>query len=502
VSLRTRLTSQYALAVIGTMLLIVAVVYLALQSLTARDIERSALRRADAAWRILRTSMLSGGITLLAEKETGEQRIDVPPNARDLLNTLSGPYLILDRSGTGLVYASPNVKPFWDRQDSALTIPLSALRRGARAVTTSLDSLRYMLVRREVRDSAFGDLVVIAGADVRPLVVLPLEVIGTLLIVFPLILGLSVTAGWYISGRATVALAGVDRITTEVADITDGRSLHRRLPPDSSSEELVRLTMQLNSMIERLESSFSALRRFTSDASHELKTPLAVLRADVERAMHAQPHSNEQLVALEEALQETTRMADLVESLLTLARADEGRFDIHREPVLMEQLTREVLETALILGEHAGIKVTMPVVDEAVVLGDRKRLRQLFLNLVTNALKYTPRGGDVELSLSRGEQEVSFSVRDTGIGISAADLPHVFERFWRADRARSRVGERGGFGLGLAIGQWIAQAHGGSLTVQSRLHRGSTFTVTLPLASTEPKPETTPDEQSGLLAAS
>jgi signal transduction histidine kinase len=141
----------------------------------------------------------------------------------------------------------------------------------------------------------------------------------------------------------------------------------------------------------------------------------------------------------------------------------------------------------------------MPVVEEAVVMGDRRRLRQLFLNLVTNALKYTPRGGDVELTLARSEHEVAFSVRDTGIGISAADLPHVFERFWRADRARSRVGERGGFGLGLAIGQWIAQAHGGSLTVQSRLHRGSTFTVTLPIA---PPLEAAvpPDEPPELLA--
>ena len=493
---------QYAVAIVATMLLIVTIVYLALQSLTARDLENSALRRADAAWRILRTSMLSGGITLLAEKETGEQRIDVPPNARDLLNVLSGPYLILDRSGTGLVYASPNVRPFWDRQDSALTIPLGELRRGTRAVTTSLDSARFMLVRRVVQDSAFGDLIVIAGADVRPLVVLPLEVIGTVLIVFPLILGVSIAAGWYISGRATEALAGVDRVTTQVAAITDGRSLHRRLPSETNSEELARLTTQLNSMIERLDASFSALRRFTSDASHELKTPLAVLRADVERAMHAPPHSTEQLVALEEALQETTRMADLVDSLLTLARADEGRFDLHREPVLLDHLARDVFETALILGEDAGIKVTMPIAEEAVVLGDRKRLRQLFLNLVTNALKYTPRGGDVELSLSKDTEEVSFSVRDTGIGISAADLPHVFERFWRADRARSRVGERGGFGLGLAIGQWIAQAHGGALTVQSRLHRGSTFTVTLPLAPAEHKSETTPDEPTGLLAAS
>jgi signal transduction histidine kinase len=209
-----------------------------------------------------------------------------------------------------------------------------------------------------------------------------------------------------------------------------------------------------------------------------------VLRADVERAMHPNTGGGERMQALEEALQETTRMADLVDSLLTLARADEGRFDLHREPIPMIPLVRDVYETAVILGEEAGIDVSLAVLEDGTVNGDVRRLRQLFLNLITNAIKYTPRGGRVELSLSqRLGHEIAFTVRDTGIGISAADLPHVFDRFWRADRARSRASERGGFGLGLAISQWIAQAHGGRVTVQSRLGRGSTFTVTLPLVS-------------------
>jgi signal transduction histidine kinase len=179
-------------------------------------------------------------------------------------------------------------------------------------------------------------------------------------------------------------------------------------------------------------------------------------------------------------------MADLVDSLLTLARADEGRFDIHREATPLGPVVRDVYETAVILGEHAGLDVTMAVLEEGVIDGDARRLRQLFLNLITNAIKYTPRGGKVELSLSqRVGGEMAFTVRDSGIGISAADLPHVFDRFWRADRARSRASERGGFGLGLAISQWIAQAHGGRITVQSRLGRGSVFTVTLPLLSQE-----------------
>jgi len=143
-----------------------------------------------------------------------------------------------------------------------------------------------------------------------------------------------------------------------------------------------------------------------------------------------------------------------------------------------------VVETARLLGEEPGIIIDAPVIEEVEVSGDLTRLRQLFLNLVTNAIKYTPRGGRVEITLVRAGEQVSMTVRDTGIGIAAADLPYIFERFWRADRVRSRSSERGGFGLGLAICQWIAQAHGGTLTVQSRLSRGSTFTVILPVAGT------------------
>jgi signal transduction histidine kinase len=308
--------------------------------------------------------------------------------------------------------------------------------------------------------------------------------------VIPLVILVAVTAAGLF---ARIALRPVSeriaQIINEVEAITDGRSLHRRLFAEGESEaddRVARLTATLNAMVGRLEQSFGGLRRFTADASHELKTPLTVLRADVERAMATQSDRREQLIALEEALAETTRMADLVDSLLTLARADEGRFDLHREPVDLEALVRDVYETALLLGESTDVTVSMAPPSSAQapsvqVQGDKSRLRQLFLNLVTNAIKYTPPGGKVELALTAREGTASFSVRDSGIGIAAADLPHVFERFWRADQARSRVGERGGFGLGLSISQYIAQAHGGSLLVQSRLGRGSTFTVALPM---------------------
>ena len=175
-------------------------------------------------------------------------------------------------------------------------------------------------------------------------------------------------------------------------------------------------------------------------------------------------------------------MAALVESLLTLARADEGRFDLHRERIALVPLVHDIAETAHILGEEGGIAVTLRAEQPVTVLGDQVRLRQLFLNLVTNAIKYTSKGGRVDLSLEVREDAAVFTVQDTGIGIAGADLPFIFDRFWRVDRARSRSAERVGVGLGLAISQWIAQAHGGSISVASRLGRGSTFEVTIPSA--------------------
>jgi signal transduction histidine kinase len=358
----------------------------------------------------------------------------------------------------------------------------------------TLENVRLLVYARfETPSPAVPIQMIVAGASTSPLSFLSSELPGVFLIVAPLIVVLSLAMAYFITGRA---LRPVDQIIRDVSAITDGRSLHRRLPVTEGDDELARLAETLNAMISRLEQSFSGLRRFTADASHELKTPLTVLRANIEHAMSAGPRSTEGLVALEEALQETARMADLVESLLTLARADEGRFDLHREPVPLVPMVHDVAETAQILGEAAGIRVTVAPLEPATVLGDPLRLRQLFLNLVTNAVKYTGKGGKIKISAVRRGDLAEFAVTDTGIGIAGADLPYVFDRFWRADRARSRASERAGMGLGLSISQWIAHAHGGSITVASRLGRGSTFTVTLPAFDPDAANVPEPDAQS------
>ena len=513
-STRARLTAAYAGLLLATLVVFSAALYFARRASAYQDLGTRASQAAEEVLRTIAAAERGGkrltvrdSLQLLATTNAPPEfpeicatagacrwNIAVSPTGelRNALEPRPGYFLVLDEKSR-LLYSSFAFRQLPRDEQADLNAVAIDLRPGGDAAVVSIerDTIlggRMLLVARS--DTALAPNIsrVIAGLPTADAEVPAQLLVGSMFLFAPLILILSLGVAYWLAGHT---FKPIDHLINEVEAITDGRSLHRRVPTDEADEELLRLADTLNRMISRLQTSFGALRRFTADASHELKTPLTVVRADVERAMHPGAGGHERMQALEEAMQEIARMSDLVDSLLTLARADEGRFDLHREPIHLEPLIRDVFETAVILGEDAGVTVSLPLVEDALVLGDGTRLRQLFLNLITNAIKYTPRGGHVEMTLSmRNNNEVGFSVRDTGVGIAAADLPHVFDRFWRADRARSRrvvgdgsgASERGGFGLGLSIAQWIAQAHGGSLNAQSRLGRGSVFTVLLPTA--------------------
>src|SRR5262245_48357751 len=306
-----------------------------------------------------------------------------------------------------------------------------------------------------------------------------------MLVIAPVILLGSIALGYVL---ADTSLRPLEGMVDELESITDGRGLHRRLAVPLQADELARLASTMNLMLGRLEESFVSLRRFTADASHELKTPLMVIRAGVERALTHQGTPPEAMSTLDELLGEINRVTEMVDNLLTLARADEGRATLAVEPHDLRELLSEAAETAGILGEGPGISIRTEFPDKPVILAvDFGRMRQLMLNLVTNAIKYTPPGGKVSLGLVDQGDAVAFVVGDNGIGISATDLPHIFDRFYRADLARTRTGDRPGAGLGLSITKWIAEAHGGTIGVQSRIGRGTVFTVTLPRPNASPE---------------
>jgi heavy metal sensor kinase len=294
---------------------------------------------------------------------------------------------------------------------------------------------------------------------------------------FVLMLVAASAGGYFLSRRA---LAPVDRITQAARSIT-ADNLSQRLAVPRTGDELERLSMTLNEMIGRLEAAFKRISRFTADASHELRTPLAVMRTTAEVALRHDGGDGEHRAALEGVVVEVERTSQLVDNLLLLAKTDAGGATLARELVDFVAVADEARAQMSVLARAKGVALDGRMsIDPLVVSGNRDALRRLFLILLDNAIKYTPVGGAAEIKvLAHGTSAVGV-VTDTGIGIPAEDLPHVFDRFYRVDRARSR--DHGGTGLGLAIAHWIAESHGGAISVTSRLGEGARFEVRLPLA--------------------
>ena len=480
-TIRGRLVVSYAVALVATMTVFAATVYLVQRSENFAELDARARLEADLIAELLAGAARSPEPIVVRDPDNGKLHLN--PQLESLLQVLQDYVIVLSPDGT----------PLFTSED-ARALPFGSFMRLAELVAdTTSPGTRFGLtdlgppvgeVRYVVRQiSGAGPEVawVVSGASTAGLVLGPRRLLTAMLLTAPLIIGLSVLIGHFLVGRT---LDPVHTIVDEVEAITDGRTLHRRLAEPRAHDEMARLTRTLNAMLSRLEGSFASLRRFTADASHELKTPLTVLRSGIERAITHPKAPPEVMEVLEETLVEVNRMAELVDALLTLARADEGRAPLHLEQVPLQEVLGEVSETASILGEQGGVAVSVHVPDQPITMAmDRSRIRQMLMNLLTNAIKYTPQGGEVAIDCSRADAHVTLSVRDTGVGIAPGDLPHIFDRFWRADQARSRTGDRPGVGLGLAISKWIAEAHGGTITVQSRPGRGTTFTVTLPVGA-------------------
>ncbi len=299
-----------------------------------------------------------------------------------------------------------------------------------------------------------------------------------LFISIPTLLLCAAAGGYWISTRA---LAPVDQIT-QTARTISAQNLSSRLEVPHTHDELQRLSETLNGMLERLESAFKKITQFTADASHELRTPVAVMRTRAELSLRKARSADEYREVIAEVLTELEKTSGLIEQLMFLARADSGSETLNFSATNVSEVLREACHQGSALAEAKQIAFQEQIPGDSMwIRGDATSLRRLFLILIDNAVKYTPSGGQVEVSLQRNNGNAVAQVRDTGIGIAETDLPNVFERFYRADKARKR--ELGGVGLGLSIGRWITEVHDGTIEVQSSPGRGSTFQIRLPITN-------------------
>ena len=299
---------------------------------------------------------------------------------------------------------------------------------------------------------------------------------GALFFIIPGGIAISTILGAWLARRA---LRPIDSVTSSAMRIT-ASNLHERIEPREAHDELGRLIGTLNELFERLESNFQQVNRFSADVSHELRTPLTIIQGEAEVALKQATTDEDKIQTLEVILDEARRMSQLVRNLLTLGRLETGQARPELARIELKQVVEDLTEEGQVMAARKEITLVMGTCDDVDVSGDAVLLHQLGYNLIDNAVKYSPPGGKIELSLVAEGDEARISVRDSGIGIESGERDSIFDRFYRGDKARNH--SDGGSGLGLALVQQIAQAHGGSVRVDSRPGYGSEFVVTLPRA--------------------
>ncbi len=354
-----------------------------------------------------------------------------------------------------------------------------------------LEGLGELRVMRQAAKSRYGLLLLQVGIPLKPMRDVESELLKAMTWFGPLILVLAVGGGYWLAGRL---LAPIQNITETAADITAQRLKQRIIIP-GVDDELSRLAHTLNEMINRLDRAFDDMQRFTADAAHELRTPLAVMRTQLDVALRTERSPEAYRNVLTSLKEDVDRMSNLAAQLLELAREDAGVEAPMKSPLVLNELLQEVVQQFQSGAEQNSVTLQLQATEVARIDGDRQRLRRVFVNLVDNAVKYTPSGGVVEIAIEvlSGSRHVQVVVSDAGPGIAPEHLPHVFKRFYRADAARSSPL---GTGLGLAICKAIVTAHGGTIEVMSpaqHLRRagpvqaeivsgGTTVCITLPLA--------------------
>jgi heavy metal sensor kinase len=353
--------------------------------------------------------------------------------------------------------------------------PLHGIPWQGTVTTSNGYQVRLYSVRLMNNRTPFG--VIQVGQSLTPLNTSLQKVVQELLLIAPFVLILGVIGSYWLATRAFIPIR---QLTGIAQDISAGE-LQRRVPVPRARDEVQYLALTFNKMIGRLNQAFLQQRRFVADASHELRTPVAAIRSMTDVALAQSPSLEECIIVLRDVNAQAEWLGRLINDLLILARSDEGQMQLERELVRLDLIVSDVVAILEPLAVERGIVLQVQKLEPITVSGDPSRLIQSMMNLLDNALTYTKMGGSVTLNVEIIDNNGCVAVHDTGIGIAAEDIMHIFERFYRADPARSQRGV--GCGLGLAIVDWVIRAHGGVIRVESQVGQGSTFTITLPLSN-------------------
>jgi heavy metal sensor kinase len=283
---------------------------------------------------------------------------------------------------------------------------------------------------------------------------------------------LAAGVGWFMARQA---VSGIQAVTRTAQKISAG-ILEERVPVKVRDDEIDQLAATFNQMLDRIQALLKEIREISDNIAHDLRSPVTRIRGTAEVTLTTGKSLNEYEAMAASTIEECDRILDMINTMLMISKTESGADKISREEIDLRGLVREACELFEPLAEDKKVALSCNVPDRNLVVGDTRMIQRMLSNLLDNAIKYTPAGGSVSVSVSEGDSQVSLSVKDTGIGISANDIPRIFERFYRCDQSRSQPG----IGLGLSLARAIARAHGGDITVTSTVTQGSTFTVTLP----------------------
>ena len=380
---------------------------------------------------------------------------------------------ILDAKGK-MVYVSPIPQTIPTPAASVTDALHGKVWKGTIAIANG-QSVRLYSTQLSYNGVVFG--VIQVGESLTPVNNILYNILMKLLFISPLFLLCGAIGSYWLARRAFRPIRTLIGIAQEIS----AGDLDRLIPVPRPKDEMYYLALTFNQMIARLHKAFQQQRRFVADASHELRTPVAAIRSMTDVALaQASPVDDDHVPVLHHVNAQAERLGELIRDLLLLARSDEGQVPLEHELVRLDQLVSDVVATLDALAIERSINLQLLTLEPATVQGDSSRLVQCIMNLLDNALSYTHPEGEVTVCVEVKENTACIIIKDTGIGIAPQHLPHIFERFYRADPARSQ--KEGKSGLGLAIVEWIVQAHGGSITVESQEGHGSTFSVTVPLA--------------------